>query len=75
MMALYVGMSIILNSYCTACKALIPTFMATNSVLNTYFSMLDYFWECQLISDMFMKSMNPVLDFLVYLTELGFIST
>ena len=41
--------------------------MATNFEPNTDVSMVDCLLEYQLISDMFMKTINLVLDLLVYL--------
>ena len=62
-------MPIILNLYWMAYKVSILTFMATNSAPNTDVPMVDCFLECQLINDIFIHSMNPVFDLLVFLLQ------
>ena len=63
------GIPIILHLYWVACKVSTPMFMVTNSVPNTDVSMVDCFLENQLMSDIFMLIMNPVLDLLVHLFQ------
>ena len=59
------GMPHILNFYQVASMVSTLAFMATNSAPKTETSMVDYFLEHQLINDMFIEIMKPVLDILV----------
>ena len=57
-----IGMSTIFNLYQMAFNVCTPMFIVTNSILNTDVSMVDCFFEYQLVKDMLINIMNPVIE-------------